>query len=98
MLFTLALSLIVIHQRCRPRNAEAWRSNEWFCCCEETCSNCWYAFFSALSIGIYLLTICIGDGLRADLLFNMNAFSDIPGSPEIVAPYLGSIVEEHGAF
>ena len=40
----------------------------------------------------------IGDGLRADLLFNVNAFSDISGSPEIVAPYLRSIVEERGAF
>lgn len=28
----------------------------------------------------------------------MNPFSDIPGSPEIVAPYLRSIVEERGAF
>jgi hypothetical protein len=46
----------------------------------------------------FLLTIFIGDGLRADLLFNINAFSDIPGSPEIVAPYLRSIVEERGAF
>ena len=28
----------------------------------------------------------------------MNAFSNIPGSPEIVASYLRSIVEERGAF
>jgi predicted AlkP superfamily pyrophosphatase or phosphodiesterase len=40
----------------------------------------------------------IGDGLRADLLFNLNPFPNIPGSPEVVAPYLRSIVEKRGAF
>ncbi|KAF8967451.1 Phosphatidylinositolglycan class N-domain-containing protein [Flammula alnicola] len=40
----------------------------------------------------------IGDGLRADLLFSVNAFPEIPGSPEIVAPHLRSIVETRGAF
>ena len=40
----------------------------------------------------------IGDGLRADLLFTPNAFSDIPGSDSLVAPYLRSVVETRGAF
>ncbi|KIM35184.1 hypothetical protein M413DRAFT_14705 [Hebeloma cylindrosporum] len=44
------------------------------------------------------LVLIVGDGLRADLLFNVNAFPDIAGSPEIVAPHLRSIVEERGAF
>ena len=45
-----------------------------------------------------LLFIYIGDGLRADLLFTPNAFSDIPGSDSLVAPYLRSVVETRGAF
>ena len=36
--------------------------------------------------------------MRADLLFNVNPFPNVPGSPRIVAPYLRSIVEERGAF
>lgn len=40
----------------------------------------------------------IGDGLRADLLFNLNPFPSIPDSPEVVAPYLRSIAEKRGAF
>ncbi|KAF8905948.1 Phosphatidylinositolglycan class N-domain-containing protein [Gymnopilus junonius] len=44
------------------------------------------------------LVLIVGDGLRADLLFSLNAFADIPGSPEIVAPHLRSIVESRGAF
>ncbi|KAG2365546.1 Phosphatidylinositolglycan class N-domain-containing protein [Suillus spraguei] len=38
------------------------------------------------------------DGLRADLLFNVNAFSFIPSSPKIVAPYLRDIIQTRGAF
>ncbi|KAF8165903.1 Phosphatidylinositolglycan class N-domain-containing protein [Crassisporium funariophilum] len=44
------------------------------------------------------LVLIVGDGLRADLLFNINAFPEVPGSPEIVAPYLRSVVETRGAF
>jgi GPI ethanolamine phosphate transferase 1 len=42
----------------------------------------------------------LGDGLRADLLFTPNAFTDIPGSDSlgVVAPYLRSVVETRGAF
>lgn len=40
----------------------------------------------------------IGDGLRADLLFNEYPFPLIPNSPKIVAPYLHSIVKSRGAF
>jgi hypothetical protein len=42
----------------------------------------------------------IGDGLRADLLFTPNAFSDILGSDslDVVAPYLRSVIETRGAF
>jgi hypothetical protein len=39
-----------------------------------------------------------GDGLRADLLLNRNPFPNIPGSPEVVAPYLRSVAETRGAF
>ncbi|OAX38080.1 PigN-domain-containing protein [Rhizopogon vinicolor AM-OR11-026] len=39
------------------------------------------------------------DGLRADLLFAVNAFIDsVPSSPEIIAPYLRDIVQTRGAF
>ena len=38
------------------------------------------------------------DGLRADLLYNLNPFPTIPNSPEVVAPYLRDIVLERGAF
>ncbi|KAG2013076.1 GPI ethanolamine phosphate transferase 1 [Coprinopsis cinerea AmutBmut pab1-1] len=44
------------------------------------------------------LVLIVGDGLRADLLFNTNPFPNIPGSPRIVAPHLRSIVENRGAF
>ncbi|EJF57009.1 alkaline phosphatase-like protein [Dichomitus squalens LYAD-421 SS1] len=40
----------------------------------------------------------VGNGLRADLLFMKNGFVDIAGSPDIVAPYLRSIVETRGAW
>jgi len=40
----------------------------------------------------------LGDGLRADLLLNTNAFPNVPDSPRIVAPHLRSIIEERGAF
>ena len=39
-----------------------------------------------------------GDGLRADLLLNLNPFSSIPGSPEVVAPYLRNVIESRGAY
>ena len=45
-----------------------------------------------------LLSIHSGDGLRADLLFNLNAFSSVENSTEIIAPYLRSIATERGAF
>ncbi|CAA7259378.1 unnamed protein product [Cyclocybe aegerita] len=44
------------------------------------------------------LVLIVGDGLRADLLFNMNAFPGIPDAPAVVAPYLRSIAETRGAF
>ncbi|KAI0350922.1 PigN-domain-containing protein [Trametes cingulata] len=44
------------------------------------------------------LVLIVGDGLRADLLLAKNGFSMIPGSPEIVAPHLRSIIETRGAF
>ena len=40
----------------------------------------------------------LGDGLRADLLFNKNPFPSIPNAPEVVAPHLRSIAESRGAF
>ncbi|KAJ7102999.1 phosphatidylinositol glycan class N [Mycena belliarum] len=43
------------------------------------------------------LVLIVGDGLRADLLFQKNGFpSDL--APDVVAPYLRSIVETRGAF
>lgn len=44
------------------------------------------------------LVLIVGDGLRADLLFNENPFPKIRDSPKIIAPYLRSIVETRGAF
>ncbi|KAF8076905.1 Phosphatidylinositolglycan class N-domain-containing protein [Lyophyllum atratum] len=44
------------------------------------------------------LVLIIGDGLRADLLFNVHAFPTIPDAPRIVAPHLRSIAESRGAF
>ncbi|KXN81842.1 GPI ethanolamine phosphate transferase 1 [Leucoagaricus sp. SymC.cos] len=44
------------------------------------------------------LVLVVGDGLRADLLFNKNPFPKIKDSPEFVAPYLRSIMERRGAF
>ncbi|KAI0684219.1 Phosphatidylinositolglycan class N-domain-containing protein [Cytidiella melzeri] len=44
------------------------------------------------------LVLIVGDGLRADLLLSLNPFPNIPGSPEVVAPYLRSIIETKGAF
>lgn len=40
----------------------------------------------------------LGDGLRADLLFSLNAFPSVPKSPEFVAPYLREVIETRGAF
>ena len=45
-----------------------------------------------------VLTLWLGDGLRADLLFTPNGFSSVDSAPEIVAPYLRSIAEKRGAF
>ncbi|KAG1750445.1 Phosphatidylinositolglycan class N-domain-containing protein [Suillus paluster] len=42
--------------------------------------------------------VLIVDGLRADLLFGVNAFSLVPSSPQIIAPYLRDIVQTRGAF
>ncbi|KAG1751768.1 Phosphatidylinositolglycan class N-domain-containing protein [Suillus lakei] len=44
------------------------------------------------------VVLIVGDGLRADLLFGLNAFSFIPSSPKIVAPHLRNIVQTRGAF
>ncbi|KAJ7664945.1 Phosphatidylinositolglycan class N-domain-containing protein [Mycena rosella] len=43
------------------------------------------------------LVLIVGDGLRADLLFQKNGFSS-ESAPEVVAPHLRSIVETRGAF
>ena len=39
-----------------------------------------------------------GDGLRADLLLNVNGFYFVPDAPAIGAPHLRSIIESRGAF
>ncbi|CAE6447867.1 unnamed protein product [Rhizoctonia solani] len=44
------------------------------------------------------VVLIVGDGLRADLLFNTNPFPDIPDSPVSVAPFLRSVASERGAF
>ncbi|KAG7095750.1 hypothetical protein E1B28_006460 [Marasmius oreades] len=44
------------------------------------------------------LVLIIGDGLRADLLFEKNGFPRYPRAPKIVAPHLRTIAEERGAF
>ncbi|KAG6845535.1 hypothetical protein H0H87_007779 [Tephrocybe sp. NHM501043] len=44
------------------------------------------------------LVLIIGDGLRADLLFNEDAFPTIKDAPKVVAPYLKSIAATRGAF
>ncbi|KAJ7757539.1 Phosphatidylinositolglycan class N-domain-containing protein [Mycena metata] len=46
------------------------------------------------------LVLIVGDGLRADLLFQKNGFQrlGLPNASEVVAPYLRSIVETRGAF
>ena len=36
--------------------------------------------------------------MRADLLMSLNPFPGIPGSPEVVGPFLRSIAEQRGAF
>jgi phosphatidylinositol glycan class N len=60
-----------------------------------------------LIVGVYKLIVFplptltffyVGDGLRADLLFNVNPFPSIPNAPNISAPYLRSIAETRGAF
>jgi phosphatidylinositol glycan class N len=38
------------------------------------------------------------DGLRADLLFTVNAFPNIPDAPSVVAPHLRAIAQSRGAF
>ncbi|KAH7912055.1 Phosphatidylinositolglycan class N-domain-containing protein [Hygrophoropsis aurantiaca] len=54
-----------------------------------------YNVGTALSKRVVLI---VGDGLRADLLFGLNAFPSVDSSPEVVAPYLRSIAETRGAF
>ncbi|CAE6348447.1 unnamed protein product [Rhizoctonia solani] len=44
------------------------------------------------------VVLIVGDGLRADLLFNVNPFPNIPDSPPSVAPFLRSVASERGAF
>ncbi|KIP05711.1 hypothetical protein PHLGIDRAFT_30805 [Phlebiopsis gigantea 11061_1 CR5-6] len=48
--------------------------------------------------GAKRLVLIVGDGLRADLLMNLNAFPNIPDSPEVVAPFLRSVAETRGAI
>ncbi|GJE95619.1 GPI ethanolamine phosphate transferase 1 [Phanerochaete sordida] len=54
--------------------------------------------FRADTAGAKRLVLIVGDGLRADLLFNLNPFPNILGSPETVAPYLRTVAETRGAF
>lgn len=44
------------------------------------------------------LVLIVGDGLRADLVFGVDAFDFIPGAPNVTAPYLRSIIETRGAY
>ncbi|CAE7080957.1 unnamed protein product [Rhizoctonia solani] len=44
------------------------------------------------------VVLIVGDGLRADLLFNLNPFPNLPDSPLIAAPFLRSVASERGAF
>ncbi|KLO19216.1 PigN-domain-containing protein [Schizopora paradoxa] len=44
------------------------------------------------------LVLFVADGLRADLLFNVDPFPSIPDSPRIVAPYLLDTAKTRGAF
>ncbi|EIN05765.1 PigN-domain-containing protein [Punctularia strigosozonata HHB-11173 SS5] len=44
------------------------------------------------------LVLVVGDGLRADLLLNVNPFPSVRNSQEIVAPYLRSVIETRGAW
>ncbi|KAI0338607.1 PigN-domain-containing protein [Trametopsis cervina] len=44
------------------------------------------------------LVLIVGDGLRADLLLSRIPFPNIANSPEVIAPYLRSIIETKGAF
>ncbi|CAE6444112.1 unnamed protein product [Rhizoctonia solani] len=44
------------------------------------------------------VVLIVGDGLRADLLFNVNPFPNIPNSPLSAAPFLRSVASERGAF
>lgn len=53
---------------------------------------------SRLGMVYCVLSWCLGDGLRADLLFNMNAFKSLPNASEVTAPYLRAIAEHRGAF
>lgn len=46
----------------------------------------------------YSLTTMLADGLRADLFFEKNGFPHAQNSPQVVAPYLRSILETRGAF
>ena len=44
------------------------------------------------------LVLIVGDGLRADLLFNIDPFPGVKGSPEVVAPFLRDVALRRGAF
>jgi hypothetical protein len=87
---------LLLYQPCRPRHAplqdadgrgKTARPHRWWALddhAETTRPSC---------------TSKIGDGLRADLLFNRNAFFDVvPDAPEFVAPHLRSIAQHRGAF
>ncbi|THH07373.1 hypothetical protein EW145_g3421 [Phellinidium pouzarii] len=54
--------------------------------------------FSAGNAEAKRLVLIIADGLRTDLLYNLNPFPAVRDSPKIVAPYLRDIVQTRGAF
>lgn len=42
--------------------------------------------------------LIVGDGLRADLLFQKNGFGELYKEADVVAPYLREVIEARGAF
>lgn len=50
------------------------------------------------NIAVFSNELNVADGLRADLLFNLNPFPSVPDSPETAAPYLRNIASTRGAF
>jgi phosphatidylinositol glycan class N len=54
--------------------------------------------FRSLNVHTRLIHLLLADGLRADLLFNLNPFPSISNAPRTAAPYLRDIIESRGAF